>query len=260
MPPNKTRTTTASWQDLILAYVAAHPAHPIKARALARELHVPNNDYITFRGAVRELLQAGTLVLGAGRTLRVPQSSGQIVGTFRATRRGFGFIERPGHPDLYVDRQRSGSALDGDTVGAHVVGRGGKQPAAEVIRIIERAPRRWVGVLERIGNAWIVRPHGRNPMPPVRVPAQDTMNARAGDLVVVEPDEHSLVTKRASGPIVEVLGDPHDARSWIRGVMRRFDLPDVFPPAVRQAARRAAANFNPDRNDGREDLRYACLR
>ena len=256
MPANKASTTTAAWQRHILAFVAAHPAHPLKARALARELNVPNEDYITFRGAVRELLQAGSLVLGPGRTLRLPVTSGQVVGTFRATRRGFGFIERPGQPDVYIDRRRTGGALDGDTVAARALKpRGGQSASAEVTRIIERAPRRWVGALERAGNAWVVRPHGRNPLPPVHIATLDGTAARSGDLVVIEPDERTLNTRRARGTIVEELGDPRDARTWIRGVMRRFDIPETFPPAVRQAAQRAAAHFDPSRIAEREDLR-----
>lgn len=228
----------------------------MKARALARELHVPNSHYSTFRAAVRELLEAGTLLLGPGRTLRLPPSTDGVVGIFRATRRGFGFIERPGQPDLYIALRHTGSALDGDTIAVRMLKQRGRQPAAaEVIRVIERAPRRWVGTLEPAGAAWVVRPHGRNPLPPLHIATLDTTAARPGDLVVVEPDERTLNTKRARGVVIEHLGDPAEARTWVRGVMRRFDIPDAFPPPVQQAARRAAAHFDPDRLDGREDLR-----
>jgi ribonuclease R len=200
------------------------------------------------------MLDAGTLILGAGRTLRLPDQRGMVVGTFRLQRRGFGFLERPGHPDVYIPRNRTGSALDGDTVAVRLLKRPYHVPGprAQVVRVIERAPLHWVGILEQVGSRWVVRPEGPTPRPPVLVETPDTPE---GELVVVQPDERSLGTHRVRGKIIERLGDPRDANARIRGTILQYGLPTAFPPNVQRAARRAASQFKPDDITGREDLR-----
>ncbi len=257
MPIRKAPTPIAAWRQSILAYVARHPDHPLKPRALARELRIPSSDYTTFRSLVRDLLENGTLVLGPGRTLCAPDQTGQIVGTFHTQARYVGRIERPGQPALFVPRRRTADAMDGDTVVARLLKPRGRHLGlrAEVVRIVARAPRRWVGTLERAGLAWIVRPHGRHPLPAVRITVPTACGSQPGDLVVVEPAEGSVGGRQVEGAIIERLGDPDDARARVRGVLRRFGIPDRFPPHVERAARGAAERYDASRNDGREDLR-----
>lgn len=245
-----------AWQAQIIQHIADHPDRPLKARALARELHVPAGQYPDFRDAVRRLVADGVLALGAGRTLALPERGGTVVGVFRANRRGFGFIECPGRPDFYVPRGRTHGAFESDRVEARLVrGRRSQEPHAEVTRIIERAPLRWVGVLERHGDHWYVQPQGRAPAPRVRIDDPTAKNARPGDLVLVEPLEHTLAHHVVRGVIAERLGDPSQTLVTILGVVRRHGIPDAFPPEVRGAAQRAAADFDPAQAARRDDLR-----
>lgn len=257
MPRRDAETPFATWRRSILSYVADHPDRPLKTRGLARELSISESDYTAFRQLVRTLLQEGTLVLGPGRTLRQPEQSGVVVGTFRANARGFGFVEAPGRPALYIARHHIHTAREGDTVAARVLHVRSEQPGPRgtVARIITRAPLHWVGLLEVIGNRWFVQPQGRDPHPRVLVSQEESVDAAPGELVVVVPDEHSLGTHQVTGRITECLGDPHDARAWIRAVIRRFELRDEFPPGVLQAGHQAAAEAVEQSTAGREDLR-----
>ena len=253
-PPS---TTRAAWRQAVLDYVREHPDHPLKPRALARELGVSSVDYTRFRRVLRELLDDGTLALGAGRTLRLPLQTGQVAGVFRAHPRGYGFIERPGHPALFVEAGHTRGALDGDTVAARlvrIVGRG-RGPRAEIVRVLQRAERRTVGILDRERGRWIVRPLGRDPQPPVFVDDPTAKVSRPGDLVVAQPDEHLVRPGALHGRIIKRHGDPLDARAWIRAAIARYGLPDRFPRAVLEAAQTAAGVFDPAVLGGREDLR-----
>ena len=257
MPAREESTITATWRRAILEYIAQHPDRPIKTRALARELHVPNEDYTTFRTLVRTLLAEGSLLLGSGRTLRLPARASRVIGVFRASSRGLGFLERPGKRDLLIPRQYTCGAREGDTVAVRLL-RGRARdtgPRAEVVRIVERAPVHWVGTLERKRDHWTVRPHGSDRLPAVTVDPKEAQGSRPGDLVVVEPDGETLRSRHVRGTIVERLGDPRDAQARIRGVVRRFALPDAFPPEVERAAVEAVDRFDPERVSGRTDLR-----
>ena len=100
----------------ILQYIADHPDRPLRTRALARELDVADDAYADYRETVRQLIGDGTLVLGRGRTLAIPETRGGLVGVFHATRHGYGFVEITGRTDLFIPAHSTGRALDGDTV------------------------------------------------------------------------------------------------------------------------------------------------
>lgn len=246
-----------AWRPLITEYIATHPDRPLKARGLARELDLPGEHYAHFRELIRDMLAANELLLGPGRRLEVPASKGLLVGVFRATRRGFGFLQIPEQPDIFVPEEHTGGALEGDTVAARMLRqrRRDEPAAAQVVRIVERALLRWVGVLEQLGRRWIVRPQGKAPAPVIEIGDPTAKAARPGDLVVVEPADQHLNSTLVHGVIVETLGQPSETQALMRATVRRHGIPDEFPLEVRRAAQNAAALFTPEAWEKREDLR-----
>ena len=257
MSKSSNPSSEQAWRHDVIHYISTHPDRPQKAKGLAKTLAIDPGDYPAFRALLREMLVEGTLTLGAGRTLRIRDTSDELVGVFRANRRGFGFVEVPGRDDLFVPRPKTSHALDGDTVVVKLYRARGRRglPHAEVIKVVERAALRYVGVLETDGRRWWVSPEGRAPAPRLNIQDPGAKGARAGDLVVVEPLEHTLSSRSVQGVIVERLGDPSDSFTRILGVIRRYDLPHDFPYEVRQAAHEAIERFDPDALDDRTDLR-----
>jgi ribonuclease R len=257
MPRKRKSLPLTTWRRAITQYIADHPDRPLKPRMLSRELGIIEEDYAEFRSLIRQLLADGSLAYGRGRTLTLPERAGTLVGVFRARRRGFGLIESPGCPDAFVPHGRRRGARDGDSVIGRLLKprRPGAEPRAEVVRIVERAPIRWVGVLERLGARWIVRPFGRTPAPVVTVANPTAQRARCGDMVVVEPLEQTFDTRSVRGAIVERLGDPESTPTKIRAVIRRYGLPDGFSAEVKTTAERAGAAFGASDLADREDLR-----
>lgn len=256
MPKSSQGRSPQDWPSAILHYIEQHQDRPLKARTLARELELAGTDYADFRALVRDMLEDGRLLLGPGRSLALPQAAGRLTGVFRATRHGYGFVEIADREDLYVRRGDTGGALEGDTVQVRLVrGRDGRPPTAEVIKIVERAPLTWVGVLERRGRAWVVQPQGRAALPMVQIDDPTAKSAKPGDMVVVEPLEHTLDSAVVRGVIVERLGDPTQTQTKILSVIRRAGIRDVFPAEVRRAAHEALQRFDPEDVAGRTDLR-----
>ncbi len=214
--------------------------------------------YAEFRALLRELLDAGKLVLGPGRTLRLPQQrKGQLTGIFKAHRRGFGFVQCTDREDLHVPRGMSGGALDGDRVVVRILParERGQSPSAEVVQVLERAEVCWVGLVERQGSRWVIRAQGKGAPPLVELDDPTAKSVRVGDLVAVEP----LPTRRDAdtprGVVLERLGAPSQAQVQIQGILRRFGIPDAFPAAVRAAAQSAAAALAETDFAARRDLR-----
>ena len=195
---------------MIRAYLTSHPDRALKTRALARALEINETQYANFRSFVREMVKDGSLILGPKRALKMPDVKGggdELVGTFRATSRGFGFVELPGRADVYIALHLTNGAREGDRVAIRT--KKGRDPErgdrGEVLRIVERATLRWVGVLEREGRQWFVTPRGKG-QPTVRIDDPTAKAARPGDLVIIEPLEASLRERTPRGVIVERLG------------------------------------------------------
>src|SRR5262245_37463677 len=82
----------------ILAAVGRKNYKPLKPKALARKLGVPQRQYPVFRQALRELLRQGRLEAGKDHTVRAVPPHGTVTGTFRKTASGTGYV-RPRAPD-----------------------------------------------------------------------------------------------------------------------------------------------------------------
>ena len=246
-----------TWSRAIVDYIANHPDRPLKARALARELEIAHDQYSEFRTIIHEMLNDGRLCLGRGRTLELPDRAKTVQGVFRAHPHGDGHIENPGIRPIYVPRNRTRDASDGDRVEARIVKpRRPNQPLrAFITRILESAQIRWVGVLERFSDSWSIRPQGRDVAELVTISNPEDFDSNEGDLVVVEPVARSRSDRHARGRIIENLGDANHPATLVQGVIRRCGYEEAFPPETEREAEKIAGLFSKSSCDDREDLR-----
>ncbi len=73
---------------------------------MSRQFEVAADDYAEFRATVKRLMKEGKLDLAKDKTLRRPDRAGMIVGLFRRSAKGFGFVRphtvgRQDRPDLH---------------------------------------------------------------------------------------------------------------------------------------------------------------
>src|SRR5688572_27627773 len=99
-PANTTIMTPNHIESKIIGYLKSGE-QPLKPRRLARHLDVAEEEYTTFREALKDLMRQGRVMLGSGGTVLLPtqkSGSGLIVGVYKQHRRGFGFVI-PRDPD-----------------------------------------------------------------------------------------------------------------------------------------------------------------
>jgi ribonuclease R len=261
------------YADAIMNYLASRDYQPLKPPQLARQMGVADSEYGSFREAIKQLRDAGRVVLGSGNALTLPEIARYVVGHFRLNQRGFGFVipETPNsHGDLFIPPDGTGGAMTGDRVRAEVRKdrrRGKKMLSGQIVSILERGRNRFVGTLEHTGEMWFVLPEGQTFTSPIVVrdlPTHATTGPDGapvaagpgkGRKVVVEitrfPSESGDLPE---GVIVETLGEPGDADVETVAVIRAHGIPDEFPPEAVEDARQAVDGFQADRRDGREDL------
>lgn len=244
---------TGELESRILQAIRSEDYQPKDERALAKALRIARGEYGNFREAVKSLMRAGRLVLGAQGTLLPPEMAGRVIGRYRANPRGFGFVipESPGiHSDLYIPPGEALDAVTGDIVLARVRKRGkrgGKMLyEGSIERIIERGSSRFAGELRQQNGRWLVFPDGNILHTPIEVKDVGAKNARAGDQVVVEILEYPAAGRLARGVVIEVLGPRGAPGVDTLSIIRQYNLPDEFPEEVLAEARRKAREFDPD--------------
>jgi ribonuclease R len=234
---------------------------PQKLSQLAKTLGVSSEDYRQFKEAFDQLRQAGHVVIGARNLVTLPSLSGQIVGTFRANPKGFGFItplEPNSHGDLFIPPSDKADAMTGDIVLAKVKRKGKRggemRYSGVIIEVLERAQNRFVGTLIKHPESWLVEPDGKSFFDPISVDDVGAKGAKENDKVVVEIVTYPTEKYLARGVIVEVLGKAGRYETEIKSIIHQYHLPGEFAAECIKQARRAAQRFDPEKLDKREDI------
>src|SRR4030042_1598653 len=138
----------------IIKFLKHRDYTPLKFGPLARALGVSSEDYPQFKLAFEELRRAGHVMIGAGNLVSLPPLSGQIIGTFRANPRGFGFVtplESSAQGDLFIPPSATAEAMTGDIVAARVIKEGKRagqmRCSGRIVEILERTQNKVVGTL-----------------------------------------------------------------------------------------------------------------
>jgi ribonuclease R len=249
------------FKDRIVKFLKHSEYEPLKLSQLARALGVGSENYEQFKNEFDQLRRAGHVIIGARNLISLPSLTGQIVGTFRANPKGFGFItplEPNSHGDLFIPPDSTAEAMTGDIVMAKVKKRGkrGEQMrySGEVVQILERAQNRFVGTLSKHTEGWIVQPDGKIFIEPISVDDVTAKGAKEKDKVVVEIMTYPTDKFLARGVIIKVLGKAGQYDTEIKSIITQYHIPVDFDPGCFEEARRAAADFKPDVTDGRVDI------
>jgi len=234
---------------------------PVKLSQLARALDVSSENYPEFKLAFDQLRQAGHVVIGAKNMVSLPSLAGQIVGTFRANPKGFGFVtplEPNSHGDLFIPPDATADAMTGDVVVAKVKRKGkrGRQMrySGEVIEVLERAQNRFVGTLMKHPEAWLVQPDGSSFFEQIVVDDISAKGAKEKDKVVVEILSYPTEKYLARGVIIEVLGKAGRYESEIQSIIRQHHLSSEFDNECLEQAKQAVDVFNPDEAKNRKNI------
>jgi ribonuclease R len=242
----------------IINHLKSSAYRPQRPRGLARELEVADEaQYHAFRDALRELMHAGRVVLGARGAIMLPgerSREGLITGTYRHNKRGFGFVvptDPTGHEDLYIPEGQNAGAITGDVVRAKITDRGHRDGRAlysgRITEIVKRSQKRFVGSLAKQHGEWFVYPDGNTLTEPILTPDAASRHIKPGTKVVVEltsfPGDDS---QRAAGVITEVLGQAGEKDVDLKSVIVQFNLSGPFDERVKEQARAAIDDFDPD--------------
>lgn len=229
---------------------------PMKLKELCILLDVPRERRGELKAVLDALLQEGKIGLSPRSKYGKPDVF-TLTGVYHANPRGFGFVTVEGRTaDVFIPADRTGEAMDGDTVRISIEKDDGVRRAeGRVQRILEHAVKEVVGLYTAHKSFGFVEPDNRRLLQDIYVPEGHSLDAKTGDKVVVTLTSYGSAKEKPEGVVKEVLGDHAAPGVDIRSVVRAYGLPEGFPPEVMAEAAAMPQAVEPDALAGRLDLR-----
>ncbi len=186
----------------------------------------------------------------------------QYTGKVQMTREGFIFVLVEGEEeDIFVKAAKTRHALDGDIVRVAVTREKGKgedkRREGEVVEIVERSRKPFVGILHTVGaQAWVLMQSRSMPYD-IEVDAEEAarLGAVSGMKVAAVVDRWDRKEVTPCGHITDVLGEPGKNDTEMHAILAEFNLPYRFDKEVEDAADQISDKIGPEELKGRRDFR-----
>lgn len=252
------------YDDKVLGLVAREDYRPITLKAMSRRFAVGVEDYAEFRAAVKALVRDGQIDQAKDRTLTKAATThkGMLVGTFRRSSKGFGFV-RPQKSegkdnDVYIPPDGGLDASTGDVVAVKIMKRShtpGFNNEGKIVRVVSRGAGLFVGSYFEEDRRSYVQVDGKTFSAPIYVGDPGAKGAKPGDKVAIELVRYPSPQVEGEGVITEVLGLRGQPGVDTLTVIRALGIPDVFDDETLEDAREQARKFDESKLDNRTDLR-----
>lgn len=249
-----------SLKDKIMAFMQRESYAPMTAEEMIFAIPVKEEPMHEFWQAIMELEQDGYIVKTRFETYGLPEKMGLVAGRFQLSSKGFGFLipdNKGNKPDVFIPPRKLHGAMNNDRVMARVDSHApGRRPEGEIIRIIEHANTRIVGVFKRTMDFAFVTPDDKRIGGDIYILRKNFGGAANNQKVIVEITEWPTENRRsAEGRVVEVLGYVGDPGLEILSIIKQHELPLDFPDNVKRAAARVPAEIRDKDLKDREDRR-----
>ena len=138
--------------------------------------------------------------------------------------------------DIYIPRDKTNHALDGDTVKVMVRDRHSQKLEGKIVEIIERGKSTYSGTIQVLKKYGFVKADASKMPEDIFIPYHKLNGAKDGQKVLVNITGWEESDKNPTGEVMEVLGEPGEHSAEMSSIIEEFGLPISFPTQVRKAA------------------------
>ena len=224
-------------EEIILEFMKDPEYKPMKAKEIAIILGVPKKEYPKFQEAIAELEKEFKIGKNHKNKYKVIEEEYKE-GNFRKNAKGFGFVNIGEEDEIYISKENTNNALNGDIVLVEILEEKNKLKKAEgkIKRIIKHEKDTIVGTFQNNRNFGFVVPDDKNFGTDIFISKSNFGKARNGHKVLVEITKYPKNDKKAEGKIIEILGKPNEAGVDMLSLIKEYRLPSRFPePVVKEA-------------------------
>ena len=195
---------------------------------------------------------------GRGRRKKERKVFPQVTGKVQMTREGYIFVIADGdEDDVFVKASKTRGALNGDIVRVSVTREKTERQRreGEVVEIVERSARPFIGILHVVGHqAWVLMQSRFMPYD-ISVPYTDELGRCSGMKVAAVVDGWSKGASIPDGHVVDILGEPGENDTEMHAILAEYALPYRFETEVEDAADNISEEISAEDLKGRRDFR-----
>lgn len=215
--------------------------------------------------ALDDLEKEGKLVKTRMDRYGIPEQMNLLTGRVKKLKKGFGFLVRDNMDteDLFIPPDCLNSAQNGDRVivrimkhGDMVSGRSGHRDECEVVRILERHNKTYVGTYKPKKHYAYVVPDNLTFGQDIIVPLDATYHAQEGDKVLVEITNWGNQHEIPEGKVITRLGKSSEPGIDVLSLVYRYDLSPSFTKEQMMEAKRIEAEPIDLQLERRRDFRF----
>ena len=245
-------------KNVILALFNDPSFVPMKEKELAILMQVRSEDRPAFKECLSQLLADGSIEVSKRGKYSL-RTTPKLVGEFRSTARGYGFVTvDEGGEDYFISEKNTNGAMHGDIVSIEVItGKSyGKSKEAYVVDILEHSTNIVVGTYDAAKNRFgFVIPDNCRFSQDIFIPIENSMGAADGHKVVVEITDYGTAQKSPEGKVIEILGHIGDPGVDILSILKAYNVAGDFPEKVMNQAEKVPNELIDTDYNKRVDLR-----
>lgn len=207
---------------------------PLKVEQLYELLGIKNSEQEIFNRRLHAMERDGQIIRNRKDALCIAEKLHLIAGTVQGHADGFGFLvpddkEKTGGADLFLSPREMAQVMHGDRVMVRQSGldRRGR-PEGKIVEVLERKNTRLVGRIMRANGFSIVAAEDKRVNQDILIPYHLDMQAKDGQVVMVELTDQPSPHAKPMGKVVEILGNYADSGMEIEIALRKHQLPYEF--------------------------------
>lgn len=239
---NETKKTSFNKNTLmtsIMNVFTSNPSQSLNYKELASAIGAKD---VTSKRLINELLYELADQKMLQEVLRgkfmITKLSTAIEGVVEMERDGNAYVITDSNEEVFIPEYNLNHALHGDRVKVAVTpNRRRKRTEAEVIEIIERAKRTFVGKIEVEKNYAFVISDNKLMPHDIFIPNNAQKDAKNGQKVIARITDWPINTKNPMGEVVEVIGNPGEHEVEMHAILAEFELPYHFPEELNNLAK-----------------------
>jgi ribonuclease R len=205
---------------------------PLSIEQLYLLLDISDEEREVFNRRLNAMEREGQVIKNRKGALCIADKLDLIAGVIQGHPDGFGFLipdDKTKSEDLFLSPKEMSQVMHGDRAMVRMSGldRRGR-PEGKIVEVLDRKTQRLVGRVIRTAGVTIVAAEDKRINLDILIPYHLDMQAKPGQVVMVELTEQPSSHAQPMGKVVEILGNYADSGMEIEIALRKHNLPHQF--------------------------------
>jgi len=245
-------------RESVLRFFKQNDTKSYNYKQISDELNVKDKELRKLVFAVlNQLVEDRLLEEGQRGQYSLGKATQLFEGIIQFTNRGSAYVITDElKDDIYISAQQTNRSLNGDRVQVRLNSRTrSKKPEGEVVNILERVNRLFVGTLDVQQNIAFLIPDDPKIDTDIFIPVGKLKDGKTGYKAVAKITDWPATAKNPFGEIVEVFGRPESNDAEMKAILVASAIRFTFPDEVLEEASKISITLTEDEIKTRRDFR-----